>query len=79
MWHFERVCRECIVKGSRLLEFNALINCVIPYQGAAPSVHINHERTFTSHLNIYAAEGKPSHPYWGESSDYWNGEWIKDG
>jgi hypothetical protein len=79
IWHFERVCRECIVKGSRLLEFNDLINCVIPYQGDAPSVHINHERTFTSHRNIYAAEGTPTHPYWGEASDYWNAEWLKDG
>jgi hypothetical protein len=78
LWHFERVCRECIVKGSRLLEFNDLINCVIPYQGDAPSVHINHERTFTSHRNIYADEGRPSHPYWGEASDYWNDEWLKN-
>ena len=78
LWHFERVCRECIIKGAGLVEFNDIVNCVIPYQGDAPSVHINHGRTFTSHPNIYAAEGKPTHPYWGEASDYWNAEWVKD-
>ena len=78
LWHFERVCRECIVKGSRLLEFNDLINCVIPYQGDAPSVHINHERTFTSHRNIYADEGTSSHPYWGEASEYWHEDGLKN-
>ena len=78
LWPFERVCRECVVRGSRLLEFNDLINCIIPYQGDSPSVHINHERTFTSHRNIYADEGRPSHPYWGESSEYWNEEWLKN-
>jgi len=62
-----------------LLEFNDLINCVIPYEGDAPSVHINHERTFTSHRNIYAEHGKPVHPYWGDASEYWHGDWIKDG
>jgi len=76
--HFESVQRACVTKGSELLEFNDLINCVIPYKGEAPSVHINHERTFTSHRNIYAAEGKPSHQYWGDAADYWNPEWLKD-
>ena len=78
LWHFERVCRECVVKGSRLLEFNDLINCIIPYKGAAPSVHINHERTFTSHRNIYADTGISDHHYWGAASDYWHKEWMKD-
>lgn len=78
MWHFERVCRECVVKGSRLLEFNDLINCVIPYDGLAPSVHINHERTFTSHRNIYAERGVVDHPYWGASTDYWHEGWLKN-
>ena len=77
LWHFERVCKECIVKGSRLLEFNDLINCIIPYDGAAPSVHINHERTFTSHRNIYATEGQAVHPYWGDAQDYWHTDWMK--
>ena len=78
LWHFERVCRECVVKGSRLLEFNDLINCIIPYKGDAPSVHINHERTFTSHRNIYADTGISDHHYWGAASDYWHKEWMKD-
>ena len=78
LWHFERVCRECVVKGSRLLEVNDLINCIIPYKGDAPSVHINHERTFTSHRNIYADTGISDHHYWGAASDYWHKEWMKD-
>ena len=78
LWHFERVCRECVVKGSRLLEFNDLINYIIPYKGDAPSVHINHERTFTSHRNIYADTGISDHHYWGAASDYWHKEWMKD-
>ena len=78
LWHFERVCRECVVKGSRLLEFNDLINCIIPYKGDAPSVHINHERTFTSHRNIYADAGISDHHYWGAASDYWHEGWMKD-
>ena len=78
LWHFERVCRECVVKGSRLLEFNDLINCIIPYKGDAPSVHINHERTFTSHRNIYADAGISDHHYWGSASDYWHEGWMKD-
>lgn len=73
--HFEYVVRQCVLRGGNLLEFNDLVNCVIPYDGTRPAVHINHGRGFTSHPNIYAKAGESEHPYWGAAADYWCEEW----
>lgn len=42
-------------------------------QSAEPTVHINHGMHFTTHHRIYAKDApKPSQPYWGAASTWWD-------
>lgn len=74
--YFEQVVKTCVIEGARNIEFNELLNGVLPFDPEVqPSVHINHGRCFSSHGNIYEQEGTLVHPSWGPLTDYWHEGW----
>jgi len=43
---------------------------VVQIQNTIPSVHINHNRPFTSHFDCYGDVFSHTHDYWGDSNNY---------
>ncbi|HVW03109.1 MAG TPA: hypothetical protein VHB77_22300 [Planctomycetaceae bacterium] len=74
--HVERLIRECICGGWRIVEpTHALSRFAIrPELGIAPAVHINQSKPFTSHFNCFERTGTPTHPYWGEAVQHYPAE-----
>lgn len=72
--HQEMVVRTCIRLGARCVEPDDKSKFVkIPYdENIQPSVHINHDKHFTSHNNIYSKEPWVEvHPYWGDFRQFY--------
>jgi len=70
--HLEQVVRECIQRRARCIEPDDKSRFArVAFEGP-PAVHVNHERHFTSHPNIYAADPFCQvHPFWGEAADFY--------
>lgn len=72
--HQEFCVRECIRLGARNVEPDDKAGFVrIQYdEEIQPAVHINHDKHFTSHYNIYAKEPwVEEHPHWGDFRQYY--------
>ena len=71
--HMSLLIKEAVLNGNVILEGNHFLQVEIPYQGHAPSCHINHSKHFTSHFNCYERNsgGVVEHPYWGNFEKYY--------